>query len=305
QSPQSQLNSFTKLATIARQSGGSSLFAQYDTAQPTAPARPALTATETSTSGLVSLSWQAPDNGGSPITNYAIYRGTSPGGEKLLTNVGTHLSYQDAKVKQGTTYYYKLVATNKVGSSQPSPEVTPTLVNLKPMCTVPGQTVLTDPAGDQVGAPNNADLDILSLAVAEPGNTSDFVFTLQVSDLSNPGPLHQWRILFPTPDGTQRYVGMDTDATGAASFVYGTTDSTSGAVLTTNTGLPGSGYTADGTITIVVPKSAVGSPAAGSTLSNLRARTFAAQGGVTILTAPSIDTTSSTTYTVVGNSYCQ
>jgi hypothetical protein len=305
QSQQSQLNSFTAVANISRQSGGMSLFAQYDTTQPTAPTRPSLTAARTSTNSAVSLSWQAPDNGGSPITRYTLYRGTAPGAEKSLASVGTHTSYVDSKVKAGTTYYYTLVATNAVGSSQPSPEVTPSIINAKPQCRLPGLVAVTDPAGDQLGAPANADLDIQSLSVAEPGNTTDLVFTIQVADLSSIGSLHQWRALWNAADGTARYAGMDTSATGATSYVYGTIDPTTGAVLTTNTGLPGSGYTVDGAITLVVPKSDVGSPAAGSILANLRARSFALQGDASALTAASADTTAGTPYSVVGNPYCQ
>ncbi|HZU14977.1 MAG TPA: fibronectin type III domain-containing protein [Chloroflexota bacterium] len=306
QSQQSQMNSFTAVPSIARQSGGETLFSAYDTKQPAVPARPKLTATETSTSGPVQLSWQPPDNGGSAITDYTLYRGTSPGNEHKYADVGTHLSYQDRKIKAGTTYYYELVAKNAVGSSQPSPEVTPQLVTAKPMCSSPGQLALSDPTGDQTGAPANTDLDIQSLSVEEPANTNDLVFNLQVADLSSPGPNHQWRVFWNNPDGTRTYVGMDTDATGAPSFVYGTIDATGGVVDSVNTGLPGSGYTPDGMITVVVPKSDVGSPATGSSLSSLQARTFAAQGDYDVYeTATAIDSTGYGTYTLVGNAYCQ
>ena len=305
QSQQSQLNSFTAVANISRQSGGMSLFSKFDSTQPTAPARPSLSATQTGTNGAVTLSWRAPDNGGSPITGYSVYRGTAPGAEKLLANVGTHVSYLDSKTKAGTTYYYTLVAANAVGKSPASPEVTPSVVTAKPQCRLPGQVVVTDPSGDQVGAPNNADLDIQSLSVAEPGNTTAIVFTIQVADLSSIGALHQWRALWTAADGTPMYAGMDTSATGATSFVYGTIDSTSGAVLTTNTGLPGSGYTSDGAITLVVPKADIGSPAPNSLLTSLRARTFALQGDASALTAAAADTTAGTPYSVVGNAYCQ
>jgi hypothetical protein len=262
----------------------------------------------------VTLSWKAPDNGGSAITNYYIYKGTSPGAEKLYQNVGTHLSYQDTKIKSGVTYYYYLVAKNGVGSSQPSPEVTPVVVNTKPMCTLPGQQVVTDASGDQVGAPSNADLDILGVYVAEPANTNDLAITLQTSDLSSLAPNQQWRVFWDYADqsGNRWYVGMDTSATGAPSFIYGTNYGVSSPVKyapgtqeTSTPALPGSGYNADaGTITIVVPKDQVGSPAAGSTLPNVQARTFTAQGDVTATNSGAIDTSSFGTYGVVGNSYC-
>lgn len=313
QSQQSQLNSFTAVATIGRQSGGQPLLSAYDAKQPSVPARPGLTATETSRSGPVNLSWQPPDDGGSPITGYLIYRGTAPTAMKLLANVGTHLSYQDRTVRPGTRYYYALVARNRYGSSLPSPAVAPSLINAKPMCSLPGQLVVSDPAGDQTGAPANQDLDILGLYVAEPAHTNNFVFTLQVANLSSPGPNHQWRIFWDADtSGDRWYLGMNTDATGNASFVYGYNIGQNtgikyspGVPKTTYPALAGSGYTREGFITIVVPKSGVGSPAAGTTLPNVQARTFAVQGNVaTASTALAINATGFSSYKVMGNAYC-
>jgi hypothetical protein len=314
QSQQSQLNSFSALASIARQSGGPTLFAKYDTTQPAVPARPGLSATETSAGGPVSLTWKAPDNGGSAITDYVLYKGTSSGGEKKLADLGTHTSFQDSKIKPGTTYYYYLVAKNGVGSSQPSPEVTPQLVNGKPMCTAPGQLVVTDSSGDQVVAPSSPSLDITGIYIQEPANTNDLAITLSVADLSSMGPLQQWRVFWDNADGSGNrwYVGMDTDATGAPSFIYGTNfglDSpvkyAPGTQQTTNTALPGSGYNpAAGTITVVVPKDQVGSPAPGDTLGNVQARTFVLSGGVTTTSNTAIDSSPYSNYQVMGNSYC-
>ena len=48
------------------------------------------------------LSWSAPSsNGGSAITNYNIYKGTSSGGETLLTALGNVLAYTDTAVTNG------------------------------------------------------------------------------------------------------------------------------------------------------------------------------------------------------------
>jgi fibronectin type 3 domain-containing protein len=260
------------------------------------------------------LTWKAPDNGGSAITDYVLYKGTSSGGEKKLADLGTHTSFQDSKIKPGTTYYYYLVAKNGVGSSQPSPEVTPQLVNGKPMCTAPGQLVVTDSSGDQIVAPSSPSLDITGIYIQEPANTNDLAITLSVADLSSMGPLQQWRVFWDNADGSGNrwYVGMDTDATGAPSFIYGTNfglDSpvkyAPGTQQTTNTALPGSGYNpAAGTITVVVPKDQVGSPAPGDTLGNVQARTFVLSGGVTTTSNTAIDSSPYSNYQVMGNSYC-
>src|SRR5262249_44810508 len=87
--------------------------------------------------GSVALSWSAPaSDGGAAITSYAIYRGTSSGGESLLdSTTGPVTTYTDSSVVNGTKYFYKVTAINMVGESQPSNEVsaTPSLP-----ATVPG-----------------------------------------------------------------------------------------------------------------------------------------------------------------------
>src|SRR5438445_10158829 len=73
--------------------------------------------------GNVTLTWQAPsNNGGSPITNYKIYRSTSSGTETLLTTVGNVNSYTNIGLASGVTYYYKVSAVNSVGESPQSNE---------------------------------------------------------------------------------------------------------------------------------------------------------------------------------------
>jgi subtilisin family serine protease len=89
---------------------------------PTVPGAPNLTSA-TAGSGQVTLQWNAPaSNGGSAITNYRIYRGTSSGSETLLTTVGNQLSYVDNSVTNGTTYWYQVSAVNGVGEGPRSNE---------------------------------------------------------------------------------------------------------------------------------------------------------------------------------------
>jgi len=72
----------------------------------------------------VVLTWEAPaDDGGSPITEYKIYRGTSPGNEVLLTMVGNVLTYNDTGVTNGQRYYYRVSAVNGIGEGELSEEV--------------------------------------------------------------------------------------------------------------------------------------------------------------------------------------
>jgi fibronectin type 3 domain-containing protein len=63
--------------------------------------------------GHIDLTWNAPlSDGGSPIINYRIYKGTSPGSETFYIMIGNITSYNDTSVTPGVTYYYKVSAVN-------------------------------------------------------------------------------------------------------------------------------------------------------------------------------------------------
>ena len=96
-------------------------------ATPTAPQN----FTATAGPALVMLSWTAPaSNGGSPITNYKIYRGMSAGDEMLLTIIDNTTSYLDTSVVNDQIYYYTVRAVNSEGDGIESSEeeVTPSII---------------------------------------------------------------------------------------------------------------------------------------------------------------------------------
>jgi len=75
----------------------------------------------------VNLTWQPPaDSGGSPITNYTVYRGTLPDGETQLATIGNFLIYNDTGLTNGQTYYYIVAAMNAIGKGANSSEVSAT-----------------------------------------------------------------------------------------------------------------------------------------------------------------------------------
>ncbi len=77
----------------------------------------------------VTLGWTAPlSDGGSPVTSYNVYRGTSSGSETLLHTVGVVGTYVDLTAGNGTTYYYKVSALNAAGESPLSNELSATPV---------------------------------------------------------------------------------------------------------------------------------------------------------------------------------
>src|SRR5579883_3268004 len=77
----------------------------------------------------VALSWNAPSsNGGSAITSYDIYRGTSPGGEASgpVASGVTSTRYTDTGVANGQAYYYQVRAVNSAGTGAASNEASAT-----------------------------------------------------------------------------------------------------------------------------------------------------------------------------------
>ena len=106
---------------------------------PVAPAAPVMAAT--AGDGQVGLTWVAPADGGSAITNYVVYRGTAPGEEAELVTLGPTLSYADTTATNGTTYYYQVAAINAVGTGLRSSEVSAT-----PSAPIPTPTPTPTPS---------------------------------------------------------------------------------------------------------------------------------------------------------------
>ena len=81
----------------------------------------------------VSLAWNAPSfDGGSQVTNYTVYRGTSSGQLSFHADVGNTTSYVDSGLANGTTYYYKVSAENANGEGPQSNESSATPSSLVP-----------------------------------------------------------------------------------------------------------------------------------------------------------------------------
>jgi fibronectin type 3 domain-containing protein len=105
--------------------GGASSQSAEASATPQPPAAGAPTGlTATAGNASVTLNWTASIG----ATSYNVYRGTTAGGESatpLATGI-TAVSYPDAAVTNGTTYYYKVAAVNGGGTSAQSTEVSAT-----------------------------------------------------------------------------------------------------------------------------------------------------------------------------------
>jgi len=79
--------------------------------------------------GSITLTWSAPaSNGGAAVTGYKVYRASSAGGEGSIpiTTVGVAYSWTDPGLATGSTFYYKITASNSAGEGGRSVEVSAT-----------------------------------------------------------------------------------------------------------------------------------------------------------------------------------
>jgi hypothetical protein len=298
-------NDGTVKATIIRQTGGKRLFAAFDPVS-ARPEPPLLVATRDG--DTVSLAWSIPDDGGSPITGYRLYRGVEGGAEALLASFGADVNSHTDNDAGGANLYYRVTASNPNGEGASSSRIFP--VPGESPCTGLGVTVLTDPAGDSLDQiPGH---DVRSVHIAEPffgAGVQQLVFTLKVADLSDPlTPNTTWRIYFTGTDGNGYFVDMRTDALAAVSFRYGTyihnADNSQGTATTVGNLDAGSKYdTQSDTITLVVSNSKIGNPQAGGRLSRL----FVRVPVVAVVPDNANYGTPSTAigYTLSGNASCQ
>ncbi|HLJ45130.1 MAG TPA: hypothetical protein VKU01_03940 [Bryobacteraceae bacterium] len=301
------------LGTVIRQSGGRRMFATYDPAEPAAPGAPEIgTALQSSTGTL--LTWQAPDNGGAPLKQYLIYRGTSSGNETLLTKINaSKTSFLDTKAATGT-FYYRVAAINQYGTSKLCGEVMTTPAPPIPSsCTGTGVTVVTDPTGDQAAAPANSQLDIESISIAEKfvsSTTNRLTITLKVANLNTPvTPNASWTVFFTAPNGTEYFVNMNSDGAGGTPvFQYGHTSTLATGSTQQNTdgtADASSTFSSDGTISIIIDDGLIGGLKAGDTIVNVNGKTQLLVGGDGTGLLETIDSTAAGRYILVGNAFCQ
>src|SRR6266404_3184089 len=331
ESPAGQGNGYTGAATIARQSSGRRLLGDNNLIPATSkPGTPLLT--HRRVGNVVHLQWSEADTGGLMVNNYKILRGTASGAETILNTVAggqTGGTYDDTLATNDTaTYYYKVVAVNSAGSSCGNNEVK--AAYLGDSCT--GLVIhRNDPAhleaNTQTATPPSMLIDYV--AVGEPPASSNLMFKMKVNSLAaSLPPNSRWRMVWNSytaqavagnAAAQQWYCGMKTDANGVPSFQYGTlADAGVPAVFVISeqqqlTPNPASNYQPDGTITVYVPKSAVGNPQPGRLLGGVNARTFADNSVQhrsttfiehTFVKAQTDNSFPASTYLVSGNNFC-
>jgi large repetitive protein len=95
---------------------------------PAAPAAPSVTAS-TTVSQRVSVSWSAPNNGGSAITGYRIYNAANDSLLLTTTGTGTSASVDLANSFLGTNMRFKVAAINTFGTGPLSSQSNQVLIN--------------------------------------------------------------------------------------------------------------------------------------------------------------------------------
>jgi glucan endo-1,3-alpha-glucosidase len=167
-------------------------------ATPAAPTPPSVPTGLSATGGVsqVSLSWSA-STGTAPIT-YSVFRGTTAGGEGA-TAVATGLksaSFTDAGLATGTTYYYKVSATNAAATTALSSEASATTLT----------AVLQINAGGGAVAPFIAD------AGFSGGNEFSSSATIDTSGVASPAPQAVYQDVRWAPSLTYTITGLTAGA---------------------------------------------------------------------------------------------
>ncbi|MGI9087735.1 MAG: hypothetical protein ACR2HH_08370 [Chthoniobacterales bacterium] len=326
-------NTYSATASIARQSSGRRLLAANDPASTTSvPGIPF--ATEVRIGNTVRLAWNEADTGNLPLTGYQILRGTTSGGESLLIDnlPGTTTSYTDMTATDPTkTYYYQVVAKNSAGNSPARNEIAAPYIGDTCSGLIIHRNLPSHPesTGGSASQPPLPQLLIDYIAAGEPpSKPGQFMFKMKVGNLTTVPPDSRWRVVWdyigsaanPNPD-EQFYVGMTSSSSNppVVTFEYGTVSTLSAVIIGVPTENPkgtadaASNFNADGTITIFVPKTGVGSPGLGDLLGAVNGRTFNSPGTAerstllidhTFVKGGTDNSFPPATYTVSGNNSC-
>ena len=246
----------------------------------------------------------ASDHAAGSTDETVIYSGTGssdPDGNQLVQysldyGDNSDLTIQNSPVFAAHAYQYPgtytptLTVRDATGNASLPVTLPITIIGPSQACTAPGQVVGTSPAGVNVGT-EGMDIamgedDLTSVSMSEPESlTNKLVVTIKVNNLSatpTPMPAIRWATYFNVPgDANNYYVAMVTSDGAAPTYEYGlhtvlsykasylSTFTTLGALDATST------YTSDGTITLVLDKSKIGTGLkSGQMLTNIIGQTL-------------------------------
>ena len=319
-------NSFSDKGNIIRQTGGRTLFGTFDdkgsrfnSSSPIAPAAAcARQDLSLRTAAMTRVNWTAPDTGGSPITNYEVYRATpggdgKPGAYASVGSAGIKTSFIDDSAKNtDARYFYKVIAQTSSGPAPLSNAIQLDVGAAPPVvdtCKLPGDLVMVDDLGD--GGADDYDIAYVGVAETE-ARPNDFSFTYKLAKFTAGQPPADSFYVILYAGGT-KYIALDSTPptsparTGVPRFTYGTVAGVAAGVLTfTEQGLlsTASTFNGNGTIVMVAPRTLFATPgkpmpAIGDVIGGLDARARAGAQSAT-----SRDTVSGGGYLVRGTAIC-
>ena len=314
-------NGFANKATIVRQVGGRPLIAKNDPASDAAkPLAACLFGSRVK--GKSSLNWRAPDNGGSSISSYSIFRAAQTAGPFTKVGTSSKEAFDDTTVDDSVAnYYYRVTANNVSGQGTLSnfvnlPITAP--VKIETSCALPGITV--SQGDDSVliagGKAPDESQNLEGMTIAEPPALADkIIFTIYVKSFANLAPSTQWLAVFTLGDNTDHFVEMTTEGPNATTpaFKYGDVAvvTANAASVTTYSAVgnidPKSNYDkSSNTIQLIVPRSTFGAGKLdkGVLLKNVQARTREVTSGMAMSVGRQIDGTSSGSYMIRGVDIC-
>ncbi|MDE1829113.1 MAG: fibronectin type III domain-containing protein, partial [Thaumarchaeota archaeon] len=156
------------------------------------------------------LSWIAPSsNGGSAISGYNVYRGTTSGGENT-TPIATGIAsttYTDTGLTNGQVYYYVVKAVNSIGTSSSSNEA-----NVTPVTSV---TAPSAPTGLTANAASSSQINLNWTA---PTNNGGSAITGYKIDRSIDGGTTWSNIVSNTASTSTTYT--DTNLSSSTTYTY-------------------------------------------------------------------------------------
>lgn len=269
-------NDFVAYMRVARQSGGKSLFAINDANTDTTTALLPKASCLSGTRDVVSshLTWKAPDNGGSDIVNYQIFRGTSSGSEVFIGQTGNaKTTFEDLTTDPSVkNYFYAVKAVNAVGTGPQSLELNLAIdppQQPPPTYSCSGVNVITDNVGDAInpapggqGPTDQADITAISFSADTPATTITTTTTLaNLSDIPSPGnTFTRYLVVWTSSDGKTYATQADVSPGPNVAYSWGEFDSANNGLVNSNstTGTFNAGV--NGTITVDVPVTGVGNP---------------------------------------------
>src|SRR3989454_1033688 len=173
-------------------------------------------------SSQISLSWTAPNNGGSAITGYKIERSTDGGTtwSTLVANTGSPATtYSDTGLTHTTTYTYRVSAINSIGTGSPSGNASATTLAVAP----------SSPTGLAAAAVSSSQINLSWTAPADNGGSAITGYKIERStdgcttsshlaaNTASPATTYSDTGLAHTSTYTYRVSAINSVGTGAAS----------------------------------------------------------------------------------------